>query len=209
MATIVLVHGIAQEQRSAAELETEWLPSLAGGLENAGHTPLADRLRDGAFTVRMAFYGNKFLTPDHQGLEPDPLTADERSIAEQLALDLLRSAADSSNPKDAGEARRELAALTADPHDAQGIVKATAVRAAATLDRIPWFGRGTLNAASVVNRTLAQVTRYLDDPAIHDYAIAQVNQHLTTETRVVIGHSLGSVVAYDTLRTRRRRGCPP
>jgi hypothetical protein len=150
----------------------------------------------------MAFYGDKFLTPDHQGLEPEPLTADEQSIAEQLALDLLRSAADSSNPKDAGEARRELAALTADSHDAQGIVKATAVRAAATLDRIPWFGRGTLNAASVVNRTLAQVTRYLDDPAIHDYAIEQVNKHLTPETQVVIGHSLGSVVAYDTLRTR-------
>jgi hypothetical protein len=35
-----------------------------------------------------------------------------------------------------------------------------------------------------------------------DYAIAQVNKHLTTETRVVIEHSLGSVVAYDTLRTR-------
>ena len=76
------------------------------------------------------------------------------------------------------------------------------MRAAATLDRIPWFGRSTLAAASVVKRTLAQVTRYLDDPAIHDYAIAQVNKHLTTETRVVIGHSLGSVVAYDTLRTR-------
>ena len=177
MATIVLVHGIAQEQRSAAELETEWLPSLAGGLENAGHTPLADRLRDGGFTVRMGFYGNKFLSLDHQGLEPDPLTAAEQSIAEQLALDLLRSAADSSNPKDAGEARRELAALTADSHDAQRIVQATAVRAADTLDRIPWFGRGTLNAASVVNRTLAQVTRYLDDPAIHDYAIEQVNKH--------------------------------
>ena len=54
----------------------------------------------------------------------------------------------------------------------------------------------------MVNRTLAQVTRYLDDPAIHDYAIAQVNKHLTPETRVVIGHSLGSVVAYDTLRAR-------
>src|SRR6476469_9469847 len=167
MAAIVLVHGIAQEQCSAAELETKWLPSLAGGLENAGHTPLADRLRDGGFTVRMAFYANKFLSPDHQGLEPDPLTADEQPIAEQLALDLLRSAADSSNPKDAGEARRELAALAADPHDAQGIVKATAVRAAATLDRIPWFGRGTLSAASVINPTIAQVTRYLDDPAIH------------------------------------------
>lgn len=76
------------------------------------------------------------------------------------------------------------------------------MRAAAILDRIPWFGRSTLAAASVVNRTLAQVTRYLDDPAIDDYAIAQVNKHLTTETRVVIGHSLGSVVAYDTLRDR-------
>jgi len=54
----------------------------------------------------------------------------------------------------------------------------------------------------VVNRTLAQVTRYLDDPALHGYAIEQVNKHLTTETRVVIGHSLGSVVAYDTLRAR-------
>ena len=97
----------------------------------------------------MAFYGDKFLTPDHQGLEPHPLTAAEQPIAEQLALDLLRSAADSSNPKDAGEACRELAACTADPHDAQGNLKATAVRAAATLDRIPWFGRGTLSAASV------------------------------------------------------------
>lgn len=109
MATIVLVHGIAQEQRSAADLEDEWLPSLAGGLENAGHTLLADRLRNGGFTVRMAFYGNIFLTPDHQGLEPELLTAGEQSIAEQLALDLLRSAAHSSNQKDAGEARRELA----------------------------------------------------------------------------------------------------
>ena len=31
MATIVLVHGIAQEQKSADTLEEEWLPDLAGG----------------------------------------------------------------------------------------------------------------------------------------------------------------------------------
>ena len=57
----------------------------------------------GAFTVRMAFYGNEFHRPDHQGLEPEPLTAAEQPIAEQLALDLLRSAAHSSNQKDAGK----------------------------------------------------------------------------------------------------------
>jgi hypothetical protein len=74
MAQIVLVHGIAQEQRSAADLEAEWLPSLMGGLENAGHTRLADRFRTNDFTVKMAFYGNQFLAPDHQGLEPIPFS---------------------------------------------------------------------------------------------------------------------------------------
>ncbi|OHV05263.1 hypothetical protein [Mycobacterium talmoniae] len=202
MATIVLVHGIAQEQSSAADLEDEWLPSLAGGLENAKFGSLADRLRAGDFDARMAFYGDIFLTADHQGLEPDQLTADEQLIAEELALDLLRSAAESENQSDAGEARLELEILTAEADDAQGALKTMAVSAAGVLDHIPWFGRGALAAGSAVNRTLAQVTRYLNEPAIHDHAIAQVNHHLRPETRVVIGHSLGSVVAYDTLRAR-------
>jgi hypothetical protein len=136
------------------------------------------------------------------GLEPDPLTADEEVIADEFALDILRNAADSTDNEDADEARIELAALIGDQRDAQGIVKATAVRAAATLDRIPWFGRGTLAATAAVKRTLAQVTRYLHDRAIRDYAISQVNRHLGAETRMVIGHSLGSVVAYDAVRTR-------
>ncbi|WP_327097173.1 GPI inositol-deacylase [Nocardia vinacea] len=202
MAQIVLVHGIAQEQLSAAALEAEWLPSLAGGLENAGHNAMADRLRSGEFTVRMAYYGNRFHTPDHQGLEPEELTADEQVIAHEFALDLLENATYSPNRKDAEEARHELAKLERGPQDAQGKVKAAAVRAVGALDKVPWFGRGTLAATSAINRTLAQVTRYLDDPAIHDYAIGQVDKFLGPETRVVIGHSLGSVVAYDALRAR-------
>lgn len=203
MAQIVLVHGIAQEQRSAAELESEWLPSLAGGLENSGHTPLADRLRSNGFTIKMSFYGNQFLTPDQQGLMPTALTVDEAATADEFARDLLNNAAESTDHADAGEARRELAALARDPGDAQGKIQATAVRAASRLDRVPWFSRGVLAAAASVNRTLAQVTRYLGDPAIRDYAIAQVHKHLDSDTRVVIGHSLGSVVAYEALHTHR------
>lgn len=73
MSDVVLVHGIAQEQHSAATLESAWILGLAGGLENAGYRPLADRLcREAqagseAITVRMAFYGSLFLTPDRQG----------------------------------------------------------------------------------------------------------------------------------------------
>jgi alpha-beta hydrolase superfamily lysophospholipase len=64
------------------------------------------------------------------------------------------------------------------------------------------FGRGVLSAAAVIDRTLTQVIRYQRDSEIHGRAIARVNEHLVSDTRVVIGHSLGSVVAYDALRAR-------
>jgi PGAP1-like protein len=200
MAQIVLVHGIAQEQRSAVELETEWIPSLAGGLENAGYRGLADRLLDREFSVRMAFYGRQFLTPDHQDVDPDALTASQQVIADELALDLLENARDSGNRADAREARVGLAGLD-DTADAQGKVRAAVVRVAGLLDRIPFFGRGALTTSAAVSRTLAQVTRYLGDAGVHDYAVDKVHEHVGPETVAVIGHSLGSVVAYDALRT--------
>ena len=69
MATIVLVHGIAQEQKSADTLEEEWLPNLAGGVRTAGFPEIADRLyrlRSGpdGIDTRMAFYGDLFLKAD-------------------------------------------------------------------------------------------------------------------------------------------------
>ena len=78
MATIVLVHGIAQEQKSADTLEEEWLPNLAGGVRTAGFPEIADRLyrlRSGpdGIDTRMAFYGDLFLKGDQQGLEPKEL----------------------------------------------------------------------------------------------------------------------------------------
>ena len=209
MAHIVLVHGIAQELRSAADLEAEWLPSLAGGLENAGHCALADRLHReagapaGAVTVRMAFYGNRFRVPDQQGVQPEELNADEELVAEEFALDLLRNATRSAHPRDAAEAQRAVATLTRDPGDAQAAPRRLAGRAVAALDRIPWFTRGGLAGLALVSRTLAQVTRYLTDSTIRDHAIGQLTARLTPDTRAVVGHSLGSVVAYEALRARR------
>jgi len=44
MAEIVLVHGIDQQQKSADRLESEWLPSLAGGVRVAGFSAIADHI---------------------------------------------------------------------------------------------------------------------------------------------------------------------
>ena len=98
MATIVLVHGIAQEQKSADTLEEEWLPDLAGGVRTAGFPEIADRLyrlRSGpdGIDTRMAFYGDLFLRGDQQGLEPEELSRAEQALAEQLAMEWTARAA--------------------------------------------------------------------------------------------------------------------
>ncbi|HEY5116499.1 MAG TPA: hypothetical protein VIJ00_13325 [Nakamurella sp.] len=90
MATVVFVHGIAQEQLSADSMETVWLPALAGGVRNAGNHQLADQLwrdaRPGGMTTRMAFYGDFFLTPGSQGTPPaKTLDSEAQDLAEQLA----------------------------------------------------------------------------------------------------------------------------
>ena len=74
MAEIVLVHGIDQQQKSADKLESEWLPSLAGGVRAAGFPDVADRIwrapAVGRIETRMAFYGDLFLAPGQQGDDP-------------------------------------------------------------------------------------------------------------------------------------------
>lgn len=205
MADIVLVHGIAQEQRSAASLEASWLPVLAGGLENAEHRAIADRLHRqagapaGAITVRMAFYGNLYLKPDHQGVGTRELTAAQDLIAEELATELLLAAAESPQPKDAGEAQRVLASLRTGSTRSQG-KGAFARSAVAALDRIPWFSRGGVAVLGLAHTTVAQVTQYLGNSGIRAAAINKVAALITQETRAVIGHSLGSVVAYEAIR---------
>lgn len=46
---------------------------------------------------------------------------------------------------------------------------------------------------------LKQVSRYFTESAIRQEALVRVTNKIDEETRVVIAHSLGSVVAYETL----------
>ena len=115
MATIVLVHGIAQEQLAAPVLESTWLPALAGGVANSGNQQLADRIwRQGArgdIDVRMAYYGTPFIDPGAQGapdvdLDTQPLPGDVEELTEQLAKAWLQSAAaDAKDPSDRRQAQ--------------------------------------------------------------------------------------------------------
>jgi hypothetical protein len=221
MATIVLVHGIAQEQKSADTLEEEWLPDLAGGVRTAGFPEVADRvwrLKSGpdGIDTRMAFYGDLFLKGGQQGLEPEELSGAEQAVAEDLAMEwTARAASRSADDKSRRAAGQELAQLQQTGGEEQG-VRAGARSAVNSLARIRWFAPFGMGFASrFVVRSLTQVTRYLSDDAVREQALARVHSLVTPDTRILIGHSLGSVVAFEAAQRFDRplpllitMGCP-
>jgi hypothetical protein len=203
MAEIILVHGVDQQQMTADKLESDWIPSLAGGVRVAGFPTIADHIwRDaakvGAIETRMAFYGNLFLAPGQQGDDPGSFTTHEAALAETLALEWLNRAATQATEENVREsAGRELAYVNHEMGAEQGIGKF--VRSAITsLAKVPWFAPfGMAFAERFVRRSLAQVTRYLTDDTIRYAALESVFKLVGPNTKVLIGHSLGSLVAYE------------
>jgi len=202
MAAIVLVHGIAQEQYSADLLESKWLPALAGGVRTAGFPDIADKIwraGPGAIEARMAFYGHLFLRPGAQGLGAEKLSPEQSELADQLSLEWLeRAETRASNEEQRRTAAIELVYLRRDPaRQAQGV--RSGVRDAwKSLARLRWFALlGYAIAERFVVRTLSQVTRYLTDDAIRGEIQQIVLDKIGDDTRVLLGHSLGSIVAYE------------
>jgi hypothetical protein len=203
MAEIVLIHGIDQQQQTADKLESLWLPSLAGGVRVAGFPDIADRIwrstgKPGEIETRMAFYGSLFLAPGQQGDDPDEFTEEEGQFAESLALEWLRRVAEqATGDKTRQIGARELVYVTHEMGGEQGAGRyvRTAVN---SLAKIPWFAPyGMGIAEKFVRRSLAQVTRYLTDEKIRTAALNSVSELIGPETKIIIGHSLGSVVAYE------------
>ncbi len=204
MARIVLVHGIGQEQRAADVLEEEWLPALAGGIRLAGFDEIADLVWRGRHSAkgidaRMAFYGHLFLRPDQQGEDPGDFIAEEKEIADQLAHLWLQRAADyASNPREKATASRELAFVTNNVGTEEQGVRSGIREVIKSLAKLKWFavlGMGV--AERLVRRSLIQVTRYMTDGSVRSAVQEIVDRVMGPDTEVVLGHSLGSIVAYE------------
>lgn len=197
------MHGIAQEQQSADSLESRWLPALAGGVRAAGYPHVADLIWRGAapggISTRMAYYGNLFLTPGTQGADTDAglTTGAQRDLAEQLAAEWLERAAKRANP-DQRAATAQLSYLNSAGHDEQGTFREGQRSALNGLAKLKWFAPfGMAFAGKFVNRTLQQVTRYLTEDEIREEVQRRVADLIDADTKILLGHSLGSVVAYE------------
>jgi len=183
---IVAVHGIGQQFKADSVIHAEWWPSLLGGLHLAGFTGLKPD------DLACAFYGHLFRqagalsafeAPHSHSLDQQELTL----------LDFLWHSAAQTEPKRVPAAADFAAGRTmaATPQVVQRALNALAKSS---------FCAGI--APNMMLGNLKQVVRYLNEPDIRRKAKDSVLSLIGPETRVVVAHSLGSVVAYEALCER-------
>ncbi|MFI9453561.1 hypothetical protein [Amycolatopsis sp. NPDC052450] len=181
MARVVCVHGIAQQVRGEQSLLRDWWPAMADGMTRAGSEPVP------VGDVAMAFYGDLFRPAGTLLAVGDPLYSAkdvEPGIEQDLLLTWWREAA-AVDEAVAGPGADTLMRI---PGSAQAALR--------QLSRSKFFAGVALRALVF---DLKQVSRYLQETDRRRAARARVAARITPDTRVVVAHSLGSVVAYEAL----------
>ncbi len=181
MSRTVLVHGIAQQFKGPDTLLDEWLPSLRDGVSLAGGTPPT------ADEVAVAFYGDLFRPAGRGIAEPD---LDATDIVDPFDLELLLSWWRTAALEEPAVPGPDADTRVRTPYPAQ--------RALNALGHSASFAR-VADRAMVSD--LRQVRRYLAEPELRSSIVQRVEACVTEQTRILIGHSLGSVVAYEALCT--------
>jgi hypothetical protein len=179
MARIVVVHGIGKQTEGELTLHGDLFPALQQGVVRAGGSVQPH-------DVAFASYGD-FFRPQAEVLSPIPYF-DARDVEggyeSELLLALWQRAA-SVDPRVV-------------PPDEEVLARAPvwASRALAALSRSRFLA-GVGDKLLIGN--LKQVHRYFEDDELRSKIRGAVAAALTNDTRVVVGHSLGSVVAYEVL----------
>jgi hypothetical protein len=179
MAMIVGVHGIGQQHKGAKTLGEEWRPALLDGFAAAGG-------EIGQEDFVCAFYGGLFRPSGTVRGEP---AYRPRDVSGGLEVELLHrwwQEAATLEPARVVSADADVRAAT--PRAVQAGLRA--------LSRSRFF-------AGIAQRSLIgslkQVGSYLNDEAVRARAQESVDSVISRETRVVVAHSLGSVVVYEAL----------
>jgi hypothetical protein len=183
MPRIVGIHGIGQQFDAGPRLTASWILALRGGLEAADAREKADAVDEGS--MRVAHFGALFRpSGSMSGGDPPYTVADLDSPSDRLLLEALVEGAIRADPS--------LAA----PLGAMGPARASLNLLLETLLRWRPFA-GITRRALIGN--LRQVNRFLDEAETRAAILDRVDGEVDADTRVLIGHSLGSVVGYEYL----------
>lgn len=183
MARVVCVHGIGQQHKGEDTLAAEWAAALRDGIRRSG-MPEVGLPRAG--DVRCVFYGDVFRPPGRAlGLGDPWLTAGDADELERKLLAAWWRAAAETDPRVISPDART---LVRSPGGMQAGLRALSGSA---------FFAGVAERAMLSD--LRQVRRYLTEPAVREQVQKRVAAAVGADTRVMVGHSLGSVVAYEAL----------
>jgi hypothetical protein len=185
MVSVVGVHGIWQRRKTAEILAKEWSRALTQGLrEYARGTRTPDIIVPHLSPLLIA--ARPTLGPGDDLDDLETLTAEEIRFIELGLNDVL-------NDLDADEIDH-LAALAQTLAGLPAFPTRQGMRALAAVDG-RWRGGGRL-----VLRLLREVHAYLERPEVGAQVRRRVKVNAAHDTRVLLAHSLGSVIAYDVLR---------
>jgi hypothetical protein len=179
MARIVGIHGIAQQVRGPEVLRATWAPALRDGVTLSGAEP-----PDGD-DLEIAFYGDLFRGKGGKAAGGPRYTAVD--VEEGFEQELL-------------EAWWVEAAATDDAVPGPGATTnklrtpKTVQRALNALNQSQFFAG---LAEPLIIGFIKQVHAYVSDDSVRGEIQARVDRVAGTGTAVLVGHSLGSVVAYE------------
>lgn len=159
-----------------------WHPALSDGLIRAEAGFALD-----ASDVQCVFYGDLFRPPGRTLAFNDP-PLDASDVADGFETELLLAWWHEAARTDEAVLAPDARTLARTPHVVQ--------RALNSLSRSRFFAGIALRGLVL---DLRQVRAYLCDPDLRAAVQQRVADVVTDRTRIVVGHSLGSVVAYEAL----------
>jgi len=189
---IVGIHGINHTYLTAPEIEANWLQSLQGGLQEAGFPPIAQE------DLKIAAYGALFRP---EGTRSGNLPK-ANDIQDDWEADLLRewwkeAAKLSEQNRSEKNSLGEDLTIQGPDFEGRGATPELVQRALRQLAKSRYFKE--LGGERAILFAIKQVREYLHNPDMKKQIQNRVAQKVTEDTRIIIGHSLGSIVAYECL----------
>ena len=180
MAQVVGVHGIAQEQLGRRQMLDSWRDALADGIEVA-----LDTRTPPVPSFDIAYYGDLFLSEAAGGAPAtkSALIAGSNNVTDDEVEFLEAGFAEVAGDEEAPPPDKGFAEV---PAPLRPLLRGLATRY-------------DMKMLLVLVTALRQVRVYLDDDALAARIRQRVLDAIEAECDVLIGHSLGSVVAFETL----------
>nr|WP_295876584.1 alpha/beta hydrolase [uncultured Chitinophaga sp.] len=186
MAKIVGIHGIAQTYTGAATLAQTWYNALLDGFHVSNYPPVSSD------NFEMVFYGDIFRRTGYRGNTEISIVPDEAWETAMLEM-WWREAWRLSRLSNGGDGN-ESPLIQAPDGDTRARAPRLLQRGLIQLSKTKYFS--ALSSKDLL-RKIHEVWAFLHDTDIKSAVLERVFKTIAPDTRIVIGHSMGSIVAYE------------